>query len=124
MQKAQPPEFDCTMEEIMKTSWEARMKKARSSEYFEDWKKVAGRNAHLIFTSIPIRGPVMPDELKEEASDLVIRLTWWQACEYMTDVEKIAACRVKLKEMKEYAWALAKKAAAEEWKLGICSRRA
>ena len=123
MQKAQPPEFDCTMESIMSTSWEARMKKARSSEYFEGWKKVAGRKAHLIFTSIPIRGPVMPDELKEEASDLVIRLTWWQACEYMTDVEKIAACRVKREEMKEYAWALAKKAAAKEWKLVLAASK-
>ena len=41
----------------------------------------------------------------------------------MTDVEKIAACRVKRKEMKEYAWALAKKAAAEEWKLVLAASK-
>ena len=99
----------------------AHKKKARSSECFEGWKKVAGRKALLIFASIQIRGPVVPDELKEEASDLVIRLTWWQACEYMTDAEKIAACRVKREEMKEYAWALAKKAAAEELKLVLAA---
>jgi len=123
MQKAQPPEFDCTMESIMSTPWEARMKKARSSEYFEGWKKVADRKAHLIFASIPIRGPTIPAKLKEEATDLVIRLTWWDTCEYMTDVEKIAACRVKCKEMEEYAWALAKKAAAEEWKLVMAASK-
>lgn len=44
----------------MSTSWEARMKKARSSECFEGWKKVAGRKARLISASIQIRGPVVP----------------------------------------------------------------
>ena len=39
----------------------------------------------------------------------------------MTDAEKIAACRVKREEMKEYAWALAKKAAAEELKLVLAA---
>jgi len=117
MQKAQPPEFAATMEHILNTPWEAHMEKARSAEYFEAWKKVADRRAHLIFGSLPLHGPTIPDELKQEAIDLVVRLSWRHACDHMPDEEKIAACRVKLNEMDEYAWALAKKAAAEEWKL-------
>ncbi len=116
MQKAQPPEFANTMESIMDTPAEESMKKARSAEYFEDWKKVAGRRIHLIFASLPIDGPAIPDEMREETEDLVIRITWQHACEYMTDEEKIAAGRVNIRAMKEYAWALARKAAAEEWK--------
>ncbi len=91
-------------------------RKARSAEYFEAWKKVAERKAHLIFASIPLSGPTIPDELRTEASDEVLRITWQHACEYMTDEEKLAACRVKNKEIEEYSWALAQKAAAEKWK--------
>ena len=116
MQKAQTPEFPGTIEEALSVPWEVHMKKARSSEYFEAWRKVAGQRAHLIFTGLPLRDQAIPDELKEEATDLVIRVSWDQTCEYMTDVEKIAACRVKRKEMEEYAWGLAKKAATERWK--------
>ena len=39
-----------------------------------------------------------------------------QLCRHMTDEEKLAACRVKRKEIEEYAWPLAQKAAAEQWR--------
>ena len=42
---------------------------------------------------------------------------------YMTDEEKLAACRVKRKEIDEYAWALAQKAAAEQWKRVLAAPR-
>ena len=116
MQKAETPEFANTMESIINTPWEESDRKARSAEYFEAWKKVAERRARLIFASVPLSGPTIPDELKTEASDAVLRITWRHACRYMTDEEKIAACRVKSKEIDEYSWALAQKAAAEEWK--------
>ena len=116
MQKAQPPVFANTMESITNTPIEESMKKARSEEYFEAWKKEADRSAHLIFGSLQLQGPVIPDELKKKATDLIRRLSWWGACKYMTDEEKIAACRAKRKEIDEYAWELAKKAAAERWK--------
>lgn len=86
-------------------------------------EKVADRKAHLIFASIPIRGPTIPDELEKEATDMVIRLTWRATCEHMNDVEKIAACRVKRREMEEYAWALAKKAASKEWELVLAATK-
>ena len=116
MQKSQPPVFANTMESITNTPIEESMKKARSEEYFEAWKKVAERRAHLIFGSLPLEGPVIPDELKKEATDLVYRVSWIHACDYMTTEEKIAASRVKLKEINEYAWEVAKKAAVERWK--------
>ena len=116
MQKAQPTAFADTMEIIMNTPIEERMKKARSEEYFEAWKKVAERRARLIFTSLPLEGPAIPEELKKEATELVCRVSWMQACDYMTAEEKLAACRAKRKEINEYAWETAKKAAAEQWK--------
>ena len=116
MQKAEPPEFANTVESAINTPWEENDRKARSAEYFEAWKKVAERKAHLIFASIPLSGPTIPGELRTEASDAVRRITWQHACEYMTDEEKLAACRVKSKEIDEYSWALAQKAAAEQWK--------
>ena len=116
MQKAEPPEFANTVESLINTPWEVSDRKARSAEYFEAWKKVAERKAHMIFASVPLSGPTIPDELRKEASDAVRRITWQHACRYMTDEEKLAACRVKYKEMDEYAWVLAKKAAAEQWK--------
>ena len=114
--KSEPPDFANTMESVINTPWEVSEKKARSAEYFEAWKKAAERMAHMIFASVPLTGPTIPDELKTEASDAVLRITWRHACKYMTDEEKIAACRVKSKEMEEYSWALAQKAAAEQWK--------
>ena len=116
MQKAQPPVFANTMESITNTPIEESMKKARSEEYFEAWKKEAEQSARVIFTSLPLEGPIIPEDLKKEATELVCRLSWNHACEYMTAEEKIAACRAKRKEINEYAWDLAKKAAAERWK--------
>ena len=114
--KAEPPEFANTVDSVINTPWEASDRKARSAEYFEAWKKVAEQKAHLIFASVPLRGPTIPDELRTEASDEVLRVSWQHACNYMTDEEKLAACRVKSKEIDEYSWALAQKAAAEQWK--------
>ena len=114
--KAEPPEFANTVDSVINTPWEASDRKARSAEYFEAWKKVAEQRAHLIFASVPLRGPTIPDELRTEASDEVLRVSWQHACNYMTDEEKLAACRVKSKEIDEYSWALAQKAAAEQWK--------
>ena len=121
MQKAEPPEFANTVESVINTPWEVSDRKARSAEYFEAWKKVAEQRAHLIFPSVPLRGPTMPDELRKEASEEVLRITWQHACEYMTDEEKLAACRVKRKEIDEYSWALAQKAAAEQWRLVLAA---
>ena len=126
MQNDEPPEFANTVESAINTPWEVSDRKARSAEYFEAWKKVAERKAHLIFASIPLCGPTIPDELRKEASEEVLRVTWQHACKYMTDEEKLAACRVKRKEIDEYAWPLAQKAAAEQWKrvLAASKRRA
>ena len=70
----------------------------------------------MIFASFPLSGPTIPDELRTDASDAVLRITWRGACMYMTDEEKLSACRVKRKEIDEYSWALAQKAAEEQWK--------
>ena len=116
MQKAEPPEFANTVESVINTPWEVSDRKARSAEYFEAWKKVAEQRARLIFPSVPLSGPTIPDELKAEVANEVLRVTWQHVCRYMTDEEKLAACRVKRKEIEEYAWPLAQKAAAEHWK--------
>ena len=52
----------------------------------------------MIFASFPLRGPTIPDELRTDASDAVLRITWRHACKYMTDEEKLAACRVKSRD--------------------------
>ena len=114
--KDEPPEFANTVESVTNTPWEVSDRKARSDEYFEAWKKVADQRARLIFPSVPLRGPTMPDELRTEVSGEVLRVTWQHACRHMTDEEKLAACRVKRKEIEEHAWPLAQKAAAEQWR--------
>ena len=121
MQKAEPAESANTVESVTNTPWEVSDRKARSAEYFEAWKKAAERKARMIFASVPLGGPTIPDELSKEASDAVRRVTWRHACRYMADEEKLAACRVKRKEMEEYAWALAQKAAAEQWKRALAA---
>ena len=121
--KSEPPDFAGTVESAINTPWEVSDRKARSDEYFEAWKKAAARKAHMIFASFPLTGPTIPDELRKEASDAVLRITWRHACMYMTDEEKLAACRVKRKEIDEYAWALAQKAAAEQWKLVLAASK-
>ena len=88
----------------------------RSAEYFEAWKKVAERDVHAIFATLPVCGPTIPDEMKEEAVDLIHRLTWWDTCEHMSDDEKIEACLANSEAMDRYALALAQKAAAERCK--------
>ena len=123
MQKAQPTEFLDTMESILNTPIDQSMKKARSAEYFAAWKKEAEQKAHMIFASFPLNGPTIPEELRKEASDMVCRLTWQRTCKYMTDEEKIAACRVNRHAMHEYAWEMANKAAAEQWKLVLAASK-
>ena len=91
------------------------MTEERSAEYFEAWKKVAERDVHVIFASLPVHGPAIPDEMKEEAVDLVHRLTWWDTCEHMSDDEKIEACWANSEAMAKYALELAQRAAAERW---------
>ena len=33
----------------------------RAAEYFEAWKKVAERDVHVIFATLPVHGPAIPD---------------------------------------------------------------
>ena len=75
---------------------------------------MAERDVHAIFASLPVHGPVIPDEMGGEA-DLVHRLTWWDACDHMGDDEKIEACCANSDAMDGYALALAERAAAERW---------
>lgn len=114
-EKAEPPYFANTMESILTAPVEESMKKARSAEYFEAWKKAAERDAHLALGLLAIRGPTIPPEMKEDVADMVIRITWRAPCDYMTAEEKISSCRVNSNAMEEYAWALAKKEAREQW---------
>ena len=74
MQKAEP-EFAGTMESVINTPWEVSDRKTRSAEYFEAWKKTAERKAHMISACVPLTGPTIPDELRTEASDAVLRIT-------------------------------------------------
>ena len=108
MQKAQPLKFDETAGGIMGQN----ITEAGAAEYLAAWKKVAERKIHLIFYSLPIYDPAIPDEMEKAAVDLVGRLTWRDTCEHMSDGEKIAACHANSEAVDEYAWELAKKAAA------------
>ena len=121
MQKAQPPELDGTAESASKD--QTGLAERRSAEYFEAWKKVAERDVHVIFASLPVHGPAIPDEMKEEAVDLVHRLTWWDTCEHMSDDEKIEACCANSEAMGKYALALAERAAAKRWERVLASGR-
>lgn len=84
---------------------------------------MAGRRIRLIFASLTIDGPSIPDEMREETTDEVVRITWRHACECMADEEKIAACRANIEAIKEYSWALARKAAAKEWELVLAASK-
>ena len=116
MPKTKPPEFANTVESIMTTPAAESMKKARSAEYFEAWKKVAERDIGRVFGLLPIRGPAVLEEMKEDVLDVLHRITWRVPCAYMTDEEKIAACRVNFDAMRKHAWDLAEKKAPEMWK--------
>lgn len=116
MQKAEPREFANAMESMLAVPLEESARKARSAEYFEAWKKAAERDVHLVFGLLAIHGKIVPGEMKEDVTDMVIGITWRVPCGYMTAEEKMAACRVNSDAMDEYAWALAEKEAPEEWK--------
>ena len=88
----------------------------RDLGFFEAWKKVADRSVHMIFYSLPIRGPTMSDKMKRDAIDAIYRLTWWEVCEGMTQEERIEARRTNRKAMDEYSLKIAEKAVAERWK--------
>ena len=90
------------------------VEKSRYSEFLEVWKKVADRKAHLIFASLPLRGPDMTDELKKDAAEQLHRLTWPEACRGMSDAERIAVWRANQEAMDGYASNLVDKVAAEQ----------
>ena len=92
------------------------MKKARSAEYFEAWKKVAGQRVHLVFGLLPIKGPTIPSEMKEDVIEMIRRITWYAPCDYMTDEERGAAARVNRDAMRKYSWEIAQREAPERWK--------
>ena len=121
MQRAQPSELGVTAEGTSKD--QAGLAEKRSAEYFEAWKRVAERDVHAIFATLPVCGPTIPDEMKEEAVDLIHRLTWWDTCEHMSDDEKIEACLANSEAMDEYALKLAEKAAAERCKLVLAASK-
>ena len=81
----------------------------------EAWKKVADSKVHLIFASLPIRGPVLSDEMEKDAVDAIYRLTWWEVRAKMTEVEEAEAWRENRDAMEEYAAALAEKTVADRW---------
>lgn len=82
----------------------------------ETWKKVADRSAHMIFYSLPIRGPTMSDKMKRNAVDAIYRLTLYDIYAHMTEDEGIAYWRENHDAMEEYAAALVEKTVAENWK--------
>lgn len=101
MQKAQPSEL-------------AGTEKPRYSGYLEIWKKVADRKAHLIFASLPLRSPDMTDELKKAAVEQIHRLTWPEACQGMSDEERVAVWRANQDAMDRHASELVDKVVAEQ----------
>ena len=88
----------------------------RDLGFLEAWKRVADRSAHMIFYSLPIRGPTMSDKMKRDAVDAIYRLTLYDIYAYMTEEEGIAYWRENHDAMEEYASALVEKTVAENWK--------
>ena len=113
MQKAQPSEL-AGAESAPNTLAAEGVKKSRYSECLEVWKKVADRKAHLIFASLPLRGPDMTDELKKDAVEQLHRLTWPEACRGMSDEERVEVWRANQEAMDRYAAKLTDKVAAEQ----------
>lgn len=90
--------------------------------FFEAWKRVADRKAHLIF-SLPLDGPTLTDRQREVAVDNIFRLTWLEACEGMAEEERIAARRENRDAMNRYSLDLAERAAAEQWESALAVTR-
>ena len=77
MQKAEPRESDDIVEVMLNVPMEERMKKARSAEYFEAWKKVAEKRVHLVFGLLAIYGSTIPEGKKRMSQTWFAGLRGW-----------------------------------------------
>ena len=123
MQKAQSSNFFDGWEERVKqrvaevTGW------VRDLGFLEAWKRVADQRVHLIFFSLPIFGPTLPNDLKEHAVEELYRVTWYEVCWGMTSDERGKAWRENGDAIKEYSLALVERATAERWKCALANAR-
>lgn len=92
------------------------MQKAASSEDFlEAWKKESEKCAGGIFTSLPIRGPEIHGDLKEDAIEDIMRVVWFRVGRDMSVDERRKAVRANFDALKQYTSELVDRTVAERW---------
>ena len=91
------------------------MQKVVSSEDFlEAWKKESEKWAWGIFTSLPITGPAIRGDLKEEAVEDIMRVVWFRI-KGMTNEERREALWTNLDAIKKHTSDLVDRTVAERW---------
>ena len=92
------------------------MQKARPYEgFFEEWTKESEKWAGGIDTSLPIAGPVIRGDLKEDAVEDIMRVVWFRVGKGMTDEERREALHANLTEIKRHTSDLVDRTVAERW---------
>ena len=123
VQKAQSPDiFDVWKKGVERGRAEVAGWR-RDLGFLEAWKRVADQRVHLIFTTLPIYGPTLSDELKKDAVEAIFRHTWWVVCNGMADEERQAAWLANRDAINKHSEALAEKATAERWKRVLARAR-
>lgn len=92
------------------------MQKSVSYEGFlEEWKRESEKWAGGIFTSLPITGPAIHGDLKEDAVEDIMRVVWFRVGKGMTDDERRQALHANLAEIKRHTSELVDRTVAERW---------
>ena len=92
------------------------MQKAVSyAEFVEEWKKESEKCAGGIYMSLPIEGPEIYGDLKEEAVEDIMRVVWFRVGEDMPVAERRKAVRANFDELKRYTSELVDRTVAEAW---------
>ena len=89
-----------------------------ADEFLEAWKRESDGCTDVIFGSLPIEGPVLSGEMKQEAVEAIMRVVW-----FLVDTpNKEEALRKNWDAVEKYTSDLVDKAVAENWKHLTASR--
>ena len=86
-----------------------------SEEFLEAWKKESEKCAGGIYMSLPITGPAIHGDLKEDAIEDIMRVVWFRVGQDMPSDERRKAVRANFDAIKEYTSDLVDRTVAETW---------
>ena len=90
-------------------------KTASYAEFVEEWKKESEKCAGGIYMSLPIKGPEIHGDLKEDAIEDIMRVVWFRVGEDMPVDERRKAVRDNFDELTRYISDLVDRTVAETW---------